>query len=203
MIRYTYINNIVLRIYKKLPKIQFPLDINSVIVLLPNCRYMSYQKFAEINKCSITDVVQLCESKSGCTHYDIFQNRYLILCNHSSHDNNTPGRQRWTGFHEFGHIICKHHSISTYNKLSEHNLLEPSDSEYEMEADYFAATILAPFPLFKLLNINSASDIQQIFGLSQEASTYRYSQYVKWKQTRRKTSWENDMIREYKQKNTA
>lgn len=201
MVRYVYINNLVLDIYKMLPKIQFPLDIKSVINFLPNCRYMSYQDFAKINRCSIEDVVQICESKSGCTHYDIMQNRYLILCNQSTQDNNNIGRQRWTCGHEIGHVVCNHHAISAYEKLSENSLLQIDNAEYEMEADYFAATILAPFPLFKLFDIKSAIDIQNIFGLSAEASLYRYKQYLKWLKTRVKTSWENDMIRLYKQKN--
>lgn len=201
MVRYVYINNLVLSIYGMLPRIQFPLDIKSIISYLPNCRYMSYQDFAKINGCSINDVIQLCESKSGCTHYDIMQNRYLILCNQSTQNNNNLGRQRWTCGHEIGHVVCNHHAISAYEKLSENSLLQIDTAEYEMEADYFAATILAPFPLFKLLGVKSAIDVQNIFGLSTEASLYRYKQYLKWFKTKVKTSWENDMIRLYRQKN--
>lgn len=205
MIRYTYINNLVLSIYNTLPVIQFPIDVKEVIKYIPNCRYMSYQQFAEVNHCSISDVVQICESKSGCTHYDILQDRYLILCNQSTQDNNNSGRQRWTCSHEIGHILCKHHSISAYEKLSENSLLPHTNNQYfEAEADYFAATLLAPFPLFSFFNIQSAIDIQNIFGLSCEASLYRFKQYVKWKNNHRKTAWENDMkhIFQYKSNHT-
>ena len=197
MIRYTYVNNQVLSIYYMIPKIKFPLDVKEVIQYIPNCRYMSYQQFAKINKCSIDDIVQICESKSGCTHYDIMNDRYLILCNQSTADNNNIGRQRWT----CGHEICNHHTISAYEKLSENSLLQTTNPEYEAEANYFAATLLAPFPLFKLLNITSAIDVQNTFGLSTEASLYRYKQYQKWLNTRVKTSWENDMIKLYREKN--
>ena len=200
MIRYTYINNLVLSIYNTLPVIQFPIDVKEVIKYIPNCRYMSYQQFAEVNHCSISDVVQICESKSGCTHYDILQDRYLILCNQSTQDNNNSGRQRWTCSHEIGHILCKHHSISAYEKLSENSLLQITDPTYEAEADYFAATILSPFPLYKELDIHSAIDVQRVFGLSGEASLYRYKQYLKWRSNRIKTAWENDMIRNYRVK---
>ena len=201
MIRYTYVNNQVLNIYSMMQTIKFPLDVKEVIRYIPNCRYMSYQQFAKINQCSIDDIVQICESKSGCTHYDIMNDRYLILCNQSTADNNNIGRQRWTCGHEIGHVVCNHHTISAYEKLSENSLLQTTNPEYESEADYFAATLLAPFPLFKLLNIKSAIDIQNTFGLSAEASLYRYKQYLKWLNTRVKTSWENDMIRLYRQKN--
>ena len=184
-----------------MPTIKFPLDVKEVIRYIPNCRYMSYQQFAKINQCSIDDIVQICESKSGCTHYDIMNDRYLILCNQSTADNNNIGRQRWTCGHEIGHVVCNHHTISAYEKLSENSLLQTTNPEYESEADYFAATLLAPFPLFKFLNIKSAVDIQNTFCLSAEASLYRYKQYLKWLNTRVKTSWENDMIRLYRQKN--
>lgn len=197
MIRFAFINNQVLEIYRQLPEITFPLNIRSIIDYIPNCRYMSYQDFARINNCSIDEVVQLCESKSGCTHYDILQNRYLILCNQSTEDNNNIGRQRWTCGHEIGHVICNHLTISTYEKLSENSLLQITDPTYEAEADYFAATILAPFPLYKVFDIKSAIDVQRVFGLSTEASLYRYKQYLKWKETRVKTAWENDMVRNY------
>lgn len=200
MIRYAYVNNQVLKIYSMLPIIKFPLDVKEVIHYIPNCRYMSYQQFAKINQCSIDDIIQICESKSGCTHYDIVNDRYLILCNQSTNNNNNEGRQRWTCGHEVGHIVCNHHAISAYDKLSENSLLQATNPEYESEADYFAATLLAPFPLFKLLDIESAIDIQNTFGLSTEASIYRHKQYLKWIRTRFKTAWENDMINLYKQK---
>lgn len=200
MIRYTYVNNQVLNIYSMLPTIKFPLDVKEVIRYIPNCRYISYQQFAEINQCSVDDIIQLCESKSGCTHYDIMNDRYLILCNQSTADNNNISRQRWTCGHEIGHIVCNHHVISSYEKLHE-NSLSFNNPEYELEADYFAATLLAPFPFFKLLNIKSVIDVQNVFGLSAEASLYRYKQYLKWLKSRVKTSWEDNMIRLYRQKN--
>ena len=200
MIRYIFINNQVLEIYRQMREVVFPLDIKSIIDYIPNCRYMSYQVFARINNCSIDEVVQLCESKSGCTHYDIMQNRYLILCNQSTDENNNLGRQRWTCGHEIGHVICNHLTISAYEKLSENSLLQITDPTYEAEANYFAATILSPFPLYKELDIHSAIDVQRVFGLSAEASLYRYKQYLKWRSNRIKTAWENDMIRNYRVK---
>ena len=198
MIRYLFINNSVLQIYSRLPQIEYPLDVNQVIALLPNCRFMTYDKFAEINNCSVDDVIQICESKTGCTHYEIDNNRYLILCNNGSMSNNS-GRKRWTEAHEVGHIICKHFEICAYSSLSENGFLV-NNPEFESEADYFAATLLAPFPLYKLLNIQSAIDVQDIFGLSTEASLYRFKEYLRWKKGHRKTSWDNDIINLYKLK---
>ena len=200
MIRHAYINNLVLSIYSELPVIKFPLDLKQVLPLIPRCKYMSYQRFAQINHCSINDVINICESQSGCTHYDIMKDRYLILCNISTSGNNNLGRQRWTCCHEIGHVLCKHHQISTYEKLAENSLTISLNPEYEKEADYFAATLLAPFPLFRILNINSPADIQNTFCLSSKASEIRFNEYIHWKNSRTKSAWENDIIRIYRNK---
>ena len=200
MIRYRFINNQILGLYSQLPSIKFPLDVYGLIDYIPNCRYMSYQEFAVLNKCSIEDVIQICESKSGCTHYDILHNRYLILSNRSEIDNNNAGRQRWTCGHEIGHVVCNHLPTSAYSKLSENNLLIISDSEYESEADYFAATLLAPFPLYETLGIKSSNDIRAKFGLSNEASFNQYKHFLSWKKNRVKTAWENDLKKMFKLK---
>lgn len=194
MIRYIYINNLVLNVYINLPKIQFPINTQEIIKLIPNTRYLSYQQFAQINNCTIDEVIRLCESKSGCSYYDVSKNRYLILCNQSTDNNNNIGRQRWTCSHEIGHILCGHHKFSAKEMLSENSLLpHTKNKNFESEADYFAATLLAPFPLFNVLNIKSTFDIQNTFGLSCEASLYRFKQYLKWKNNHRKTAWENDI----------
>lgn len=200
MVRQNYINKKVLSIYSELPFLEFPMEPKEVIKCIPNCRYLSYQKMAEIGNVTVDDIIQLCESNSGCTHYDVENKRYLILCNQDFDHNNNVGRQRWTLSHEIGHIVCDHHVLSAYDKLAEQSLLHVSNQDYEAEADYFAGTLLAPFPLFEMLRINSPIDVQNIFGLSCEASFYRFKQYLKWKSTRYKTAWENDVIRIYDQK---
>ena len=197
MIRYAYINHLVLSIYKELQLASFPINPQVIIKHIPNCRYMSYQQFMKLNNCTLDDVIQICESKSGCTHYDIATDRYLILCNESLDKNNNTGRQRWTCIHEIGHILCKHHVLSAYSKLSENGLLKINNENFEKEADYFAAAILAPFPLFRILNIETPEQIRITFGLSREAAINRYEQYLKWKRNHRKTSWENDIVDVY------
>lgn len=195
MIRYTFIQNKVLEIYQSLPELKFPIDIHQVINTIPNCRLMTYQTFSEINDCSIDDVITLCESTSGCTHFDIFQNRYLILYNDSTDHYNNMGRQLWTCGHEIGHIKCEHMAYSIYAKLSENGFQHITDKQYESEADFFSATLLCPFPICRELNIKSAQEIQAYFGLSTEASQIRYNKYLEWQRSHRKTTWENDMKR--------
>ena len=188
MIRYNYINRLVLQIYYSMDKIVFPINPLEIVKQFTNC-------------CTIDEVIEVCKSKSGCTHFDLDTGRYLILCNESPNGNNNPGRQRWTLLHEIGHIVCNHLNSSAIEMLSENNTSETGNKEYELEADYFAATAVAPFPLFKELSVKSALDAQQVFGLSTEASTHRFTQFLKWQEDHRKTSWENDMVQTYRRKN--
>lgn len=200
MIRKNHINKLVLDLYKQLSTIQFPISMNSIFQLISNSKHMSYQKFANLNNCSIQDVITLCQSKSGCTHYDVSTKRYLVLLNLAEHNPNY-GRQRWTAAHEVGHIVCKHHLISAIDQIAENDFFKIDNPEYEAEADYFAATLLSPFPLFEELKIKSPIDVQNVFGLSVEASLYRYKEYLQWKGHHLKGAWENDMVRIYKHKN--
>lgn len=198
MIRKIYINNLVLKLYSQLPRIKYPLDLNEVLSLIPNCKLMSYQKFADINNCSVNDVITLCQSKSGCTHYDVETNRYLILVNLAETSN--YGRRRWTVAHEIGHIVCGHHILSAVDKIAENSFAQINNQDYEIEADYFAVTLLSPLPLFKVFEIQSARDIQNTFGLSAEASDIRLKEYKIWLRNHRKTAWENDIANMYKRK---
>jgi Zn-dependent peptidase ImmA (M78 family) len=156
---------------------------------------MTYQEFAKLNCCSIQDVVMLCESGSGCTHYSVANDRYLILYNASFADNNVSGRIRWTKAHELGHVALKHLPYIAVSQIAEHNFSNVYDRELEKEADYFASMLLSPFPVWEELNILSVPDIQCFFGLSEEASKNRMSDYIKWKRSRIKTAWENDIKR--------
>lgn len=197
MIRYNYINRQVLRVYSFMDQISFPVNPKEIINQFVNCRYMSYQKFAELNGCTVDEVIEICKSRSGCTHYEIEKDRYLVLCNESTDNNNNYGRQRWTCLHEIGHIMCGHHKKSALDILSENGMSETENKDFESEADYFAATVAAPFPLFETLGVKSIIDVQNTFGLSTEASLYRFTQYLKWRRDHRKTAWENDMLQLY------
>lgn len=200
MIRYAYIYNQVLQIYKTMEHIAFPIDPCNIISTYENCRSMTYGQFAEINRCPIRDVILLSESKSGCTHYDVTNDRYLILWNEDNSDNNVPGRKRWTKAHELGHVVLKHLPPLAEPHLEENGFNNLTAPELEIEADQFSATLLCPIPLFDLLHISSPADIQTVFGLSTEASNNRWQEFQQWKKHHKKTAWENDMKRVFQNK---
>lgn len=197
MIRYAYICNQILQIYRSLDGLSFPLDPRKPFQLMNNCKLMTYKTFSEINHCSLQEVFLLCESQSGCTYYDVSNDRYLVLFNSSTANNNVIGRIRWTLAHELGHVVLNHLPYIAEPLIAEHNFNNLSNPELEAEADYFAAAFLCPMPLFDQLHIQSASDIQNTFGLSYEASEVRWKEYIKWKRNHRKTAWENDLKKIY------
>ena len=184
MIRYNYVNNMVVKIFEKFEKIEFPVKpeiLLDTIDLLKNCKMMTYKEFAEINDCSINDVFMLCESKFGCTHYEHKNDRYLVLYNDFVSEYNVGGRIRWTKAHELGHVLLDHlHNVKTPSATkgdTEDVLGSFMHHELEAEANYFAAMFLSPIPLFEPLEINSPADIQRTFGLSLGAAVNRWMAY--------------------------
>lgn len=197
-IRYRYVKEVVLNAYSILPFIDFPMTANYVINEISNCKCLSYQKFAEINHCSIDSVIQLCESKSGCTHYDEQNDRYLILFNEADGRKSNHGRRRWTKSHELGHVLCGHHTTVAKSRLSRKGLGTVYD-EFETEADFFAAMFLAPFPLFKHLSIYSESDVKKVFGLSETAACNRFRAYKRWLNNEQ-TRFDRQLVKIYQDK---
>ena len=201
MIRYRFLENLVLKIYAKMDRIVFPINPKEIVQYIPNCRYLSYNTFATINNCSIQTVISICESISGCVQYDANKGRYLIICNEDpTFYGNTLARQRWTSAHEIAHILCNHFYLSKLQMISENNLMKNSIKAFEKEADAFASILLAPFPLFKVFNINSPQDIQYYFGLSKMASGYMYNSFLKWKTYSFRRAWDNDIVNIYNEK---
>lgn len=200
-IRYKFINKLVLQLYMDFNIYNFPITADKMINIinsLPNCKIMSYNKFMQINNCSFEDVALICESTSGCTHYSKINNRYLILYNDCPDNNNVDGRILWTIAHELGHISGNHLPLISEAQIANNSFNNLTNPVFEGEADYFAATFLSPFPAFSILNINSATDIQNAFGLSNQASIFRWKQYLNWKKNHLKTTWENDIRKIFK-----
>lgn len=200
-VRYRFIEQLVLQIYSCMPVIKYPIKPRDLIQYIPNCRYMSYEDFARLNGCSTDEVIKICSSESGCALYEIPKNRYLILCNNDSWLlGNTIGRQRWTCAHEIGHVLCGHFPMAASNLFSENPSARSVNPEFEREADFFASNLLAPFPLFPLLGIQSSKDVRWKFGLSQTASKNKFNSFKRWEQKNFTTPWEHDICRMYTQK---
>lgn len=171
MIRYKYIDQRIVDFLRFVSeqtgeRITYPLDIVRMIRLLPNVRLWSYQYYAKTFNYSIEQVIQQCASECGCIVADPSTKTFLILFDKSLNE----GRVRWTLAHELGHYIL-HQAELTRNAQHE---------DIEKEADYFASTLLAPYPLYKVNQVNSYVDVLSAFGLSNEAAFFNFRKYQKF-----------------------
>lgn len=195
-IRYSFIRKRIVAFLKSVPQelLVYPLNMKQLVKCLPNIRICTYETYAQRYQIQIREVYQICQSKSGCTIYNPSVGKYLLLYNNASYDNNVSGRRQWTLAHELGHILLNHLAHAS-NSVPENDAQQAFNKLLESEADEFSATILAPFPLFQQLSIKSSLDVKRVFGLSDLASVNRYSSYIKWKRAHVKTSFDDDMVK--------
>lgn len=193
MIRKAFINNQVLNLIREATSYSFPIEPCELVPVDKQIRFISYQQFSLDIGVSLSDLVSTCESSVGCTFYDRGNNRFLILYNIDASET-VPGRIRWTKAHELGHVVLGH-----FDHMACDSSQKLSDRDLESEADYFAATLLCPMPLCKTFGISSPAQIQSRFGLSKEASTNRWNDYLEWQHWHKKTAFESDIVRLYRQ----
>lgn len=193
MIRYSYIYSQILRIYRRMDTVVFPIEPCDIVASMPNCRMLTYQQFARQNYCSVERVRQLCQSDTGCTHLDPDTGRYLILWNDEESGYNVPGRQRWTKAHELGHVVLRHLPVPVETGEAGSGFCNSVAPEREAEADRFASALLCPMPLFEFFQIHTFNDIMAIFGLSARAAQYRWEEYQRWQTSHRKAAWEDEI----------
>lgn len=165
----------ILAIYENHISKLFPMfPVNPIILCLrsSNCRAISYQKLAHMHGTTVTDIIRIFGSHDGCTHYDRRRNRFLITFNADSWPD---GRIRWTLAHELGHVVSGHfYEIEDDVNSGSFRTLMP---EMEAEADYFAASLLAPLPAISRMKASSAEDVRKAFGLSNAAANNRWREY--------------------------
>lgn len=195
MIRKIYVQQRVLELYRKMPGIRYPIDPIEIEPYLPvKCRFLSYEKMAEVSHSTIEEVAALCGSHSGASHYDTEKEHCLILFQ----DSENKGRVRWTQSHEIGHVCLGHLQLKEYGR----SIKQPNaySKQMEEEADFFAWNLLAPLPIMREMNIETIEETQMVFGLSFQAAALHFARYQKWLENHRKTAWENDILAEYRKK---
>lgn len=101
------------------------------------------------------------EEYDGMSFHYTPRRTYIIFYD----DSQSYSRQRFTIFHELGHIDMGHKEESDLaNKIANH----------------FAAYAIAPYPLIAKYGCKSTSDLQRIFFTSSETASYRWDAYKKW-----------------------
>lgn len=195
MVRYIFAQQKVLELYRAMTTISFPVRPEDLLRFLPiQTKMMSYQQMAVVTGCSVEDVAVMCNSTSGATHYDSANHRCLILYN----DDAPSGRILWTQCHEIGHICLGHLQMIQLGQIA--NSDGRIGSEFEQEADYFAWNLLAPMPIMREMKISGVPEVIKTFGLSVQAANLQFDRFRKWQRSHTKTSWENNILREYRRK---
>lgn len=172
---YKLVNDLVYYVHKYLCQHELPIDL-SFMNNFKNLKIETYSWFAKLNKISISEVIEITNSDSGCCWYLTNKNKYLILYNDLI-DN--PCHNRWTLAHELGHYLLKHNEICDTAILGRNSLSEKEYTIYEKEANAFARELLAPLNVIcNILNNFSILDIMNLCDLSYEASSYIFN-YIK------------------------
>lgn len=171
------INQTIYDIYLNIDQVRFPIDPAKVIAMFPNCRIMTYDTLAEVSGKAHEEIIKACESYDGCTKYSPATDRYLILVNDSNRNSRCMERVRWTMTHELGHIVCGHFGELSGVQSGEIQSSEIDNTEMEEEADFFAASLLAPLQALSIVGVKDIADICKGFGLSQLAAERRWSEF--------------------------
>ena len=170
------IDEAVYRIYLDIKQVKFPIDLEDTIAMFPNCRVMTYDTLSEVSGETHEEIIRACESYDGCTKYAPETDRYLILINDSIRNSRCAERMRWTMAHELGHIVCGHFGELSGVQSGEIQSSEIRNIEMEEEADFFAASLLAPLPALCKIGVKDVQDIRRGFGLSQTAAEHRWAE---------------------------
>ena len=171
------LDDAVLYLFRELRYPVFPVDPSAIARRVDRCRYLTYDELARISVTTYEEIVRACRSLDGCTQYDPVVKRYLVVINTSHRHGASRARIRWTTAHELGHIAAGH-----FIELAEHGhetVSAAAFDEMEEEADYFAASLLAPIPALKTLRVKRPADIRDWFGLSQTAAEYRWADLLR------------------------
>ncbi len=110
-------------------------------------------------------------------YYNNRINRYLIIYD----DKVSLQRQRFSIMHEIGHILLGHKQESDLARI---------------QANYFAAYVLAPNPLIHYFEIEDYIELAEKFNISQECAMLCASRYNNWLQygSREFLPYENELM---------
>ena len=179
-IRYAFIKEKVQEIFIDSNIEKYPIDIKGLIKSFPYCKVVSYKKHMKKYSLSANETIGFFGTEEGCTDYNPLKNRYIIFYNNLNEYYKSSERIRWTLAHELGHILLNHHKLTNKTKIFRSSLNDNEYSIFESEANRFAALLLAYPLILHKLDIRNKDDIKYICALSDEASDYRYNDYLKW-----------------------
>jgi len=132
-----------------------------MIIREEKIQVLEYEKFSKI----IQEPLQSIISEYGNDGFStIINGKYTIIYN----PNHTMGRTNWTLMHELSHIMLGHpEECGGIACRSSHR------DKYDLQADSFTADVLAPLPILKLCEVDTAQKIKSITDISLQAAKIR------------------------------
>lgn len=119
---------------------------------------------------------KIINGKDGSTLY--CDGEYRIIYNERIR---SRGRIRWTIAHEIGHIVLSHLEDFTQLNVFCNSLTVREMAVLDREADIFAAELLAPMSLLRILGICETESIMQVCSLSREAAENRRNDMTRYR----------------------
>lgn len=140
---------------------KIPFDVMAAIERLQYCTVRSFQEASARLGLSIADIVEYCESSTGCSYKKKGQDKYIILYNNAP--DISQSRKTFTLAHELGHISLGHMRALEKSCVTARNR---QYSSLETSANMFAAYLLCPAPVLYNFGIASPMVVSSIFGIS-------------------------------------
>lgn len=198
-IRYKHIKLITNNVFISCNLNSYPVDLFLLFKHFKNCRVVSYSTHMKKYKLTEEETISHFGSDEGCTIYKPSKNKYIIFYNDLDSHFKVPERIRWTLAHELGHVLLSHHKISVKTKIFRNCLTDSEYSWMESEANRFASLLLSNPIILDKLNVNSNIDIKKYCNISLEAATYRYNNFLKWKETKFISKTDLIILNQFKQ----
>jgi hypothetical protein len=89
-------------------------------------------------------------------------------------------RIRWTLAHEIGHIVLEHLHLYNETSINRGGLTPKKYKVLEDEADFFAAELLQPITIVKILGCRTQKDVMRVFNVSRKAAANRLTDVEWW-----------------------
>ena len=132
------------------------------------CRRLGHPLYSYSNAAKAIERLGLSEQCKRSDGFTLCQeDKCYILYN----DAQPTGRQRFTVAHELGHVVLSHVGEGTYTVRNREP--SPSDDPAEVQANQFAARILAPACVLHVMGITKAKEISRVCGISLQAAEFR------------------------------
>lgn len=176
---YTIIETAVTNLFIKLKICSYPIDPFDIIRKLG----FVLRKYSEL---SLYEQIRLRSRDLDATScFDPELQTFVI----SYDDTKFPRRIRFTLMHEVGHIVLGHKEESELAKRM---------------ANYFAAYALAPSPIIYAYKCRDASDLADVFVVTDECAFYSFRRYSNWLEFGgRIKAYEEALLNMYEQSNNV